>query len=51
MVKLIGEGGVLDKLYGLQPDYISCTYGAGAPMSARTWKFWMRSRRPASARP
>jgi methylenetetrahydrofolate reductase (NADPH) len=29
MVKLIGEGGVLDKLYGLKPDYISCTYGAG----------------------
>lgn len=29
MVKLVGEGGVLDKLYGLKPDYISCTYGAG----------------------
>ncbi len=23
------EGGVLDQLYELQPDYISCTYGAG----------------------
>lgn len=27
--KLMGAGGVLDKLYTLQPDYISCTYGAG----------------------
>jgi methylenetetrahydrofolate reductase (NADPH) len=27
--KLLGEGGVLDKLAGLKPDYISCTYGAG----------------------
>ena len=26
---LLGEGGVLDKLAGLKPDYISCTYGAG----------------------
>lgn len=29
MEKLCGEGGVLDKLYSLNPDYISCTYGAG----------------------
>lgn len=29
MEKLCGEDGVLDKLYGLNPDYISCTYGAG----------------------
>ncbi len=29
MEKLCGEGGVLDKLYTLNPDYISCTYGAG----------------------
>ena len=29
MVKLMGEGGVLDQLYTLKPDYISCTYGAG----------------------
>lgn len=29
MEKLCGEGGVLDKLYTLHPDYISCTYGAG----------------------
>ena len=29
MQRLCGEGGVLDKLYGLRPDYISCTYGAG----------------------
>ena len=29
MEKLTGEGGVLDKLYTLNPDYISCTYGAG----------------------
>lgn len=27
--KLLGKGGVLDKLYTLHPDYISCTYGAG----------------------
>lgn len=27
--KLLGEGGVLDQLYTLNPDYISCTYGAG----------------------
>lgn len=27
--KLLGEGGVLDQLAGLKPDYISCTYGAG----------------------
>ncbi len=27
--KLFNEGGVLDKLCGLEPDYISCTYGAG----------------------
>ena len=29
MNKLCGENGVLDKLYSLHPDYISCTYGAG----------------------
>ena len=29
MDKLCGEGGVLDQLYTLHPDYISCTYGAG----------------------
>lgn len=27
--KLLGEGGVLDKLSAMKPDYISCTYGAG----------------------
>lgn len=27
--KLCSEDGVLDKLYTLNPDYISCTYGAG----------------------
>ncbi len=27
--KLLGEDGVLDKLCGMKPDYISCTYGAG----------------------
>ena len=29
MEELCGEGGVLDQLYTLNPDYISCTYGAG----------------------
>ncbi|MBQ6373223.1 MAG: methylenetetrahydrofolate reductase [Clostridia bacterium] len=29
MNRLCGEGGVLDHLYELKPDYISCTYGAG----------------------
>lgn len=29
MTKLVGAGGVLDKLCGLNPDYISVTYGAG----------------------
>lgn len=29
METLCGKGGVLDKLYSLEPDYISCTYGAG----------------------
>ena len=29
MDRLCGKGGVLDKLYTLNPDYISCTYGAG----------------------
>ena len=29
MEKLVGNGGVLEKLYTLNPDYISCTYGAG----------------------
>lgn len=29
MERLCGEGGVLEKLYSLNPDYISCTYGAG----------------------
>ena len=29
MEKLCGEGGVLEHLYTLNPDYISCTYGAG----------------------
>ena len=29
MEKLCGEGGVLDHLYEMNPDYISCTYGAG----------------------
>ena len=29
MEKLIGKEGVLDKLMGMKPDYISCTYGAG----------------------
>ena len=26
---ICGEGGVLDQLVGLKPDYISCTHGAG----------------------
>ena len=29
MKRLCGNGGVLEKLYELNPDYISCTYGAG----------------------
>ena len=29
MEKLCSPGGVLDQLYELRPDYISCTYGAG----------------------
>ena len=29
MEKLFKEDGVLDHLYGMHPDYISCTYGAG----------------------
>lgn len=29
MEKLCGEDGVLQHLYELEPDYISCTYGAG----------------------
>lgn len=29
MEKLTGKNGVLEKLYTLSPDYISCTYGAG----------------------
>ena len=29
MEKLCGERGVLQRLYDLNPDYISCTYGAG----------------------
>ena len=29
MEKLCGAGGVLEQLYTLNPDYISCTYGAG----------------------
>ena len=29
MDRLCGQGGVLEKLYTLNPDYISCTYGAG----------------------
>ncbi len=29
MEKLTGENGVLQQLYDLKPDYISCTYGAG----------------------
>lgn len=29
MVKLIGKGGIMDQLYTMKPDYISCTYGAG----------------------
>ncbi|MCD7754862.1 MAG: methylenetetrahydrofolate reductase [Firmicutes bacterium] len=29
MEKLCGEGGVLEQLYTMHPDYISCTYGAG----------------------
>lgn len=29
MERLCGRGGVLEKLYTLHPDYISCTYGAG----------------------
>ncbi len=29
MQKLCGKNGVLEQLYTLRPDYISCTYGAG----------------------
>lgn len=29
MEHLLGEGGTMDKLYTLKPDYVSCTYGAG----------------------
>jgi methylenetetrahydrofolate reductase (NADPH) len=35
MEKLTGRGGVLDKLYAMRPDYISCTYGAGGGNSGR----------------
>lgn len=28
MERLVREGGVLDRLYKLRPDYISCTYGS-----------------------
>jgi methylenetetrahydrofolate reductase (NADPH) len=29
MEKLVGKGGVLERLCTMKPDYISCTYGAG----------------------
>lgn len=29
MKRLCGDGGILEQLYRLNPDYISCTYGAG----------------------
>lgn len=32
---LCGEGGVLSKLYELNPDYISCTYGVGGTNAGR----------------
>lgn len=51
MEKLIGEGGVLEHLYELNPDYISCTYSAGGGNVARTWKCWMQSRLPARPLP
>jgi methylenetetrahydrofolate reductase (NADPH) len=35
MEKLAGKGGVLEKLYSLRPDYISCTYGAGGGNAGR----------------
>ncbi|MCR4891939.1 MAG: methylenetetrahydrofolate reductase [Lachnospiraceae bacterium] len=35
MEKLSGEGGVLDHLYELSADYISCTYGAGGSNAGR----------------
>ncbi|UOO36842.1 methylenetetrahydrofolate reductase [Oscillospiraceae bacterium CM] len=35
MAKLIGKNGVLEKLYTLKPDYISCTYGAGGTNAGR----------------
>lgn len=35
MEKLTGRNGVLEKLFALQPDYISCTYGAGGGNAGR----------------
>ena len=36
MEKLSKEGGVLDHLYTMNPDYISCTYGAGGTNAGRS---------------
>ena len=51
MEKLCGENGVLDHLYALHPDYISCTYGAAARTLGGIWMCFPRLRPTANARP
>ncbi len=45
MEKLCGQDGVLDHLYDLKPDYISCTYGAGGTNVGRNMDVLMKVKR------
>ena len=51
MEKLCGEGGVLEQLYTLNPDYISCTYGAGGTNVGRNMEVLDKIRRDGSTIP
>ncbi len=49
MEKLCGAGGVLENLYSLNPDYISCTYGAGGTNVGRNMEVLDKIRRDGRA--
>lgn len=51
MEKLCGRDGVLEKLYTLGPDYISCTYGAGGTNVGKNLEVLEKIRRDGKCTP
>ena len=49
--ELLESGGVLDRLYRENPDFLCCTYGAGGTDAGKIWRFWRRWYPPGKPRP